>query len=254
MNLKKKLGDPGKRLSMEVCTIPSPVVTQAIAAAGTDAVIIDQEHGAVGRESLHAMVAATAGTDCAPLVRIVEYSAANVKVALDMGAEGIVFPLAKTAEDVRNCVASLRYPPKGIRGWGPFIGHSRWHTPIMDYLPTLGENTVCCILIETPEAVENIDEIFDVEGVDFAVVAQFDLSTTLGISGQFAHPEFLESVATIEKAAFKSGIPLCGGPVRSSEEAEEFFAKGYRIIGGFDILRLKASIQETVAWVRTNSA
>ena len=250
MNLKKKLANPDRRLSMEVCTIPSAVVTQAIAATGTDAVIIDQEHGAVGREALHAMIAATAGTECAPLVRIVEYSAANVKVALDMGAEGIVFPLVKTADDVRNCVSALRYPPKGLRGWGPFIGHSRWQTPVTDYLPTHGENIVCCILIETPEAVENIAEIFAVDGVDMAVVAPFDLSATLGIFGQFDHPKFLEAVARIETEAFKSGIPLSGGPVRSGEEAEALFAKGYRVIAGFDILRLKASVATSVAWAR----
>lgn len=115
MKLKSKLADPQTRLSGEVCTIPSAVVTQAIAAAGADLVIIDQEHGAVGREAMHAMIAATAGTDCAPLVRIAEMGAANVKVALDMGAEGIVFPMVRTAQEATQCVASTRYPPYGTR-------------------------------------------------------------------------------------------------------------------------------------------
>lgn len=81
MRLKEKLRDPNRCLTTEVCVIPSAVVTQAAAAAGADAVIIDQEHGAVDFATLHAMIAATAGSDCAPLVRIPENRAAHVKRA-----------------------------------------------------------------------------------------------------------------------------------------------------------------------------
>ncbi len=253
MTLKRKLADPSRRLTTNVCVIPSAVVTQAIAAAGCDAVIIDQEHGAVGQTELHAMIAATAGTDCAPLVRVPEIGAAHVKRALDMGAEGVVFPLARTADDVRAAVETLRYPPDGVRGWGPFIAHSRWGAPMMDYLPKLGDQIVCGLLFETPEAVENIEDICAVEGVDFAIVAQFDLSTTLGVPGQFDHPDFLDAVARIEKAAFAAGLPLGGGLVSSQAEADAMFARGYRLLGGFDILRLKASVAQSVAWARSSS-
>jgi 2-keto-3-deoxy-L-rhamnonate aldolase RhmA len=81
-------------------------------------IIIDQEHGAVGLERLHAMIAATAGTRCAPLVRVPRRDEAWVKPALDLGAEGIVVPLVRTAEDAAECVSLLRYPPGGRRGWG----------------------------------------------------------------------------------------------------------------------------------------
>jgi len=250
MMFKEKLADRQRRLAADVCVIPSAVVTQAIAAAGSDAVIIDQEHGAVGQEALHAMIAATAGTSCAPLVRVREMGAANVKRALDMGAEGIVFPLIKTADDARSCVASLRYPPAGVRGWGPFIAHSRWQVPVMEYLPRMADRIVCCLLLETVEAVQNIDAICAVEGIDCAIIAQFDLSTTLGISGQFDHPDFKSAVATLEKSVLAAGIPLGGGPARTRAEAQALFARGYRLIAGFDVLRLKASVAETVAWAR----
>jgi 4-hydroxy-2-oxoheptanedioate aldolase len=254
MSFKRKLADGQRCLTAEVCVIPSAVVTQAIAAAGADAVIIDQEHGAVAQEALHAMIAATGGTECAPLVRIPEMGAANVKRALDMGAEGIVFPLIRTADDARACVATLRYPMAGIRGWGPFIAHSRWQVPLMEYLPALADQIVCCLLLETADAVRNIDEICAVEGIDCAIVAQFDLSTTLGISGQFDHPEFRAAVARIEQAARKAGIPLGGGPARSRQEAEALIARGYRILANFDVLRLKASVAQTVAWGRGQEA
>jgi 4-hydroxy-2-oxoheptanedioate aldolase len=248
MRLKEKLRDPNRCLTTEVCVIPSAVVTQAAAAAGADAVIIDEEHGAVDFATLHAMIAATAGTDCAPLVRIPENRAAHVKRALDMGAEGIVFPLVRTAEEARECVSYLRYPPEGVRGWGPFIAHSRLQTPLLDYLPSKGKDVVCCLLFETPEAVENIEEICAVDGIDCAIIARFDLSTTLGLSGQFDHPKFAAAVERIEAAAFKAGIPLGGGPIASREDVDDLYAKGYRMIGGFDVLRLKASVATSVEW------
>jgi 2-keto-3-deoxy-L-rhamnonate aldolase RhmA len=102
MTLKAKLAEPGRLLTCVISVIPSAVVTQAIAAAGADCVIIDQEHGPIGFETLHAMVAATQGTSCAPLVRVPEMGDAHVKRALDAGAEGICFPLIRTAADAER--------------------------------------------------------------------------------------------------------------------------------------------------------
>ena len=109
LSLKSKLQNSDKRLSCAVCTIPSATVTQALAASGLDALIIDLEHGAVDYGSAHAMIAATAVSDCAPLVRVAQNDPAEVKRALDLGAEGIVFPLIRTAQDAADAVASLRY-------------------------------------------------------------------------------------------------------------------------------------------------
>ncbi|MCW2239024.1 HpcH/HpaI aldolase family protein [Azospirillum canadense] len=154
--LKERLRTGTGSLSGFINVIPSVVTTQAIAAAGADWVILDQEHGPIGPESLHAMIAATAGTACSPLVRVPRRDEAYVKRALDAGAEGIVFPLVTTAETVADCVALTRYPRQGKRGWGPFVAHSRWGAELLDYLPRHGDQTVCGVLIETRSAVENI--------------------------------------------------------------------------------------------------
>jgi 4-hydroxy-2-oxoheptanedioate aldolase len=118
MMLKTKLSDPARRLASEVCIIPSATVAQAVAATGVDIIIIDREHAATNNETLHAMIAATQGTGCAPMVRVIDHNPANVKPALDLGAEAIMFPLVRTPEEAAACVASLRYPPDGVRGWG----------------------------------------------------------------------------------------------------------------------------------------
>lgn len=248
-SLKLKLSQSDARLSCVLCTIPSATVTQAIAAADVDAVIIDLEHGAVDYGSAHAMISATAGTDCAPLVRVAENDAAQVKRVLDLGAEGIVFPMIRTPEDAAKAVASLRYPPNGVRGFGPFLAQSRWQTDLMGYRSAMEDRLICCLLVETRESIENIEAICAVPGIDILIPAQFDLSTDLGIPGQFDHPEFQAAIARVESAANAAGLPL-GNVAMAAPQAEALFARGYRMIAGFDILWLRAKAAEMAAWCR----
>src|SRR5262249_26533948 len=159
--------------------IPSAVVTQALANAGADAIVIDQEHGPIGPENLHAMIASTAGTKCLPFVRVTRRDEAMVKLALDFGAAGIVFPLTNTAEEAAECVAMTRYPPHGCRGFGPFVGNSRWGRTFEESLTQPNNTARCNLLIETKSAIENIDEICAVPGISTLVLAGFDLSVDL---------------------------------------------------------------------------
>jgi 4-hydroxy-2-oxoheptanedioate aldolase len=105
------------------------------------------------------------------------------------------------------------------------------------------------LLIETADAVENIEEICRVEGIDCMIVASFDLSTELGVSGQFDHPKFRDAEARIETAAFGAGIPL-GANGRTKEQTEVAMGRGYRLIGGFDVLWLKSAIQQSIEWMK----
>lgn len=252
LSFKERLTQTQGRLTAHVCTIPSALVPQAIAASGSDAVIIDMEHGAIDFASAHAMITATQGFACAPWVHVQENDAVQVKRVLDLGAEGIVFPLIRTPEDAAKAVASMRYPPNGTRGFGPFIAHSRWGTGLMDYREKVENRLVCCLLVETRDAVENIDEICAVPGIDLMIPAQFDLSTDLGVSGQFDHPDFVAALAKIEHAAASAKIPL-GNVGLSEPQAQALFARGYRVIAGFDLLWLKAAAAETQRWTTANS-
>jgi 4-hydroxy-2-oxoheptanedioate aldolase len=249
MNFKAKLTETEDRLTAHVVNIPSATVTQALAAAGADAVIIDFEHGALDYASGHALIAATAGTDCAPLVRVAENVPAKVKRVLDLGAEGVVFPLIRTAEDAERAVASLHYPPNGMRGFGPFMAHARWGTPLLEYREAVDDKIVCCLLIETRDAVDNIEAICAVPGIDLIVPATFDLSTDLGVSGQFDHPDLQAALATVEAAAKAAGIPL-GAVGLNEAQAKGLFERGYRVICGFDLLWLQAKAAEAQSWTR----
>ena len=247
MSFKKKLADSGARLTMHICTIPSPVVVEAMVAAKADGIIIDMEHGAIDYGSAQAMIAATARSDCAPLVRVAAIEDWQVKRVLDLGAEGIVFPLVRTAEDARRAVASLTYPPNGTRGFGPFIAHSHEGTGLLDYRQKIDGTRICVLLVETRDAVENIDDICAVPGVDVIVPALFDLSTDFGVSGQFDHPDVVAALARVEGAAKAAGIPL-GNAALNKAQAEALFARGYRVIAGFDALWLRATASDVQSW------
>ncbi len=246
-SLKHRLQNTSDRLALHVCTIPSATVPQAMAAAGADGVIIDMEHGAVDHGSAHAMIAATQGFDCAPLVRVPLIDEATVKRVLDLGAEGIVFPLVRTAADAERAVASMRYPPRGSRGFGPFIAQSRWQSTLPNFAADTEDHLVCCLLIETREAVENIEEICAIEGIDLLVVAMFDLTTDLGHMGQFDHPEVLAAMERIEAAANDRNIPLSSNAL-SEDQAKTLFARGYRAIAGFDLLWIRAQTAAMKGW------
>jgi 4-hydroxy-2-oxoheptanedioate aldolase len=247
-DVKERLRAGRGPLAGFVNIIPSPVATQALAAAGADWLIIDQEHGPIGPESLHAMIASTAGTNCSPWVRVARRDEALVKAALDAGAEGIVFPLVTSAESAAECVALTRYPPAGRRGWGPFVAHSRWGVNLFDYYAQRGGETVCVLLIETRSAIDHIQEICKVEGVDCMIVAPFDLSTDLGVSGRFDAPELLEAIKQAERAILEAGIPL-GGAALTKDQTQAILKKGYRVLAHqFDVLILKQFVQQTAEW------
>jgi 2-keto-3-deoxy-L-rhamnonate aldolase RhmA len=242
MFLAERLAGDGDVLNGVLSAIPSAVAAQAIAAAGADFLVIDREHAPIGRETMQAMIAATAGTACAPLVRVPGVDAAEVKVALDAGAEGVFFPMVRSAADVERCVASVTYPPAGTRGWGPFVAHSRHATTPAEYSRAVGPHMTCCVQIETLEAVQDIEVIVRVPGVDLVMIAPFDLSSALGIEGQFDAPPFVAAVAAVERAVLGAGVALCGVAL-TAERASHLAGRGYRaLLRGIDVFMLKEAV------------
>jgi len=252
MTFKQRLAETDDRMTAHLCTIPSATVTQAMVAAGADAVIVDMEHGAIDYPGAHAMIAACARSGCAPLVRVARGHPEEVKRVLDLGAEGICFPMIRTAQDAADAVATLRYPPIGTRGFGPFFAHSHAGLSLSEYHAKVDGTLTCMLLIETVEAVANIEAICAVPGIDIIVPALFDLSTAMGLHGQFDHPELRAAVATVEQAAHAAGLPL-GGVALAQPQATALLARGYRVIAGVDILWLRARATEVQGWLADQS-
>lgn len=192
---------------MTFMALPSVRIAQIIALTGLDGIIIDCEHGHISDDSMHNSVAAISALGVSPIIRIRGPTHDIIKRALDTGAHGIMVPQINNAEEVRQVVASAKFPPQGMRGQGsafPAIGHGLT-TP--EYMVSANETIITMIQIETRAGVENVEEICAVEGVDLVFIGPNDLAQSLlgYVPARGDEPEFVDAVEKVIKAARKYG-------------------------------------------------
>jgi 2-keto-3-deoxy-L-rhamnonate aldolase RhmA len=180
-------------------TLPSPGVAELLAACGFDWLFIDGEHGPLGVSELLAILQAIAGrTTC--LVRVPTGDGVAIQKVLDLGADGVIAPQINTAKQAAEVVRQARYAPLGNRGVGLARAHG-YGFDFKDYLATANERISVVVQAEHIEAVENIEEIVRVPGIDAVLLGPYDLSASLGRAGQ------LEDAAVV--AAIDRVISVC---------------------------------------------
>lgn len=219
-------------------SLPSPSVVELLAAYRPDWLLIDTEHGPAHWERLEDLLRAMKGTDVVPLVRVVANDPALIKQALDRGAYGVIVPLVATADQARAAVAAATYPPEGIRG----VAGSRisgYGADLPEYFKRWNSLVIVICQIETIEALENVDEIAAVPGVDVLFVGPNDLSANLGVFRQFDHPEFVQAVDRVLKAARRHGI-AAGYMAGGAEEVLQRIDQGFRFVSAGSDARLLA--------------
>ena len=204
MTLRAKL-ETGRSVAGAFLGLRSPDAAEMLSQAGFDFLLIDAEHSNIGPETTLEMLRAIDRGRAAPLVRLAETSAANVQWALDGGAEGILFPRIRTADEVKEAVALCRYPPDGIRGLGPGRAGG-YGVNMLDYAATANREIMVMIQVETVEAVENIEEIAAVPGVDLLFIGPGDLSQVLGFPGEMHHPRILEIGKQVMSVCLKNSV------------------------------------------------
>ena len=202
--LKAKLKEGAQTLGVWM-TIPSPDVTLALSQLDFDWFLYDNEHSPLNEQITQDLMMVTRSTGIIPLVRVAWNDPVLIKRALDIGAYGVIIPWINSKEEAKQAVKACKYPPAGIRGVGPRI--AALGDP--DYLTTVDEEILIMIQIETREAVQNLDAIFSVEGIDGFFIGPMDLSTSLGVMGRFNDPIFVKAVDTILTAGNRAGI--CSG-------------------------------------------
>jgi 4-hydroxy-2-oxoheptanedioate aldolase len=158
----------------------SPNVAELLAEAGFDWLVIETEHNALGWAEVEHMLMALAGTDTAPIVRVPSSSGEHIQRALDIGAMGVLVPMVRSVEEARAIVQATRYPPEGVRSFGP-LRASRYSFDNAAYLRQANDEILVALILETKEAVENLDEILAVPGVDAVYLGPFDLCLSLGL-------------------------------------------------------------------------
>jgi len=243
-NLKSKI-EAGDSVVGAFLTLRSVDAAELMSLAGFDYLLVDAEHSSIGPESILALIKAIESGEALPLVRVAETSAAHVQWALDAGAKGILFPRIRSVEDVKEAVSLCRYPPEGIRGLGPGRA-SAYGANLIDYAATANDEIMVMIQIETLEAVECIDAIAAVPGVDLVFIGPGDLSQALGITGELHHPRIQEIGRRILSACQKNAIPL---GILAMEEAMLRFWKdqGFQLFAvGTDALFLARASGEAM--------
>lgn len=185
-----------------------PQLAEIIANAGFDYLWIDTEHAPIEKTVLINHLIAARACDIPAFVRIPWNDAVLAKPVLDMGADGIIFPMIKTKEDAEYAVKSCLYPPEGIRGFGPRRATQFGKIPVMDYISKLHQNIVKLIQIETREAVEHIDEIANTPGVGVIVIGPMDLSGAFGKLAQTNDPEMQKIYRYVAEHGRKAGKPV----------------------------------------------
>jgi 2-dehydro-3-deoxyglucarate aldolase/4-hydroxy-2-oxoheptanedioate aldolase len=193
----------GTHIKTAECT-----VAELFGLAGFDFVWIDGEHAPLDKQSIQNHIIAAHAGGAAAFCRVAWNDPVLAKPILELGPDGIVFPMIKTGEEARRAVAACTYPPKGTRGYGPSRAIHYGLMPTDKYLEEVEGSFWKIMQIEDVKAVENLDEILSVEGVDAIVVGMSDLSGSLGVLQQITHPEVLRLLDVIAEKTRKSGKPL----------------------------------------------
>lgn len=221
--LKKEL------LAGTFLNLGSSLTAEIAGNAGLDWVLIDLEHGAGNRNELLFQLQAIESTPAVPIVRIAWNDPVIFKQVLDLGASGIMVPFVQTPDEARKAVAAMRYPPDGIRGVAVMNRACRFGPGFDDYFKAAGSNLLTILQIESPTALENVDEIAAIEGADVLFVGPMDLSVGLGIPQQWEHPLMRSALAKVVSACQKAG-KVAGMIVMSESQIETALADGFSML------------------------
>jgi len=213
--------------------IPGSNVSRTLARTGVDWVVVDCEHGNMDDAAMHEAVPAIAACGVSPIVRICDNQGFLVKRALDSGAHGVLVPLLYTAEEAKKLVLSAKFPPQGQRGFGSPFPMERFHPDLAagDYLQQANEAILTMVQIETREALENVDAIAAVPGIDVLFVGPFDLGNNIGhpiLDGSMhenLHAAIAKVLAAANAAGKKAGI-FC----TSGEQAKGYADQGFHMM------------------------
>ena len=223
---------------------PSGVVAELISGLGVDFVCVEAEHSAMGRETVQALVAAAG---CPAFVRVAQNASVEIAAALDAGAAGVIVPRVDSADEAAAAVAAARYPPEGVRGLGPgrATGYGR---TIADYFGRANGEIAVGVQIESVAAVEHVEEIVRVEGIDFIFIGPGDLTVSLGVP--FGDARVAEAVDGVIAVATAVGLPV-GIWTPTAVQAAGWFGRGVQlVILGSDLAFLGGAVEQAVADAR----
>jgi len=232
-NLNTKL-KRGELLIGSIMTLPSPEIAEILKQNGFDWIFLDLEHSAMDLKDAMSILR-TVEPDVPCAIRIPALEEVWIKRTLDIGATGIIIPQIQTADDARRAVQLCKYPPDGIRSVG--IARAQGYgARFNDYIAEANDQVALILQIEHVRGVENIGEILKVDGISAIFVGPYDLSASMGITGQIDNENVQNAIASVTSAARKYSVPL-GIFGADPKAVKPYIEDGYRLIAvGIDTM------------------
>lgn len=246
--VKRRLQAGGTSIGTFVFEFNTTGIARLAAHAGAEFAIYDMEHTGWSVETIRMLIATTRATAMVPLVRVPATEYHFIARVLDMGASGVMVPMVESAEQAAKIVASAKYPPVGRRGAAFGVAHDDYTGgDVVEKIRSANDETLLIAQIETRAGLENVEAIAAVPGIDVLWIGQSDLTNSLGIPGQFEHPDFLDAVRRVVTACRRHGkVPAF--LVGDAAWGRSLLDQGFRMIAyGGDLWLYQAALAEGVA-------
>lgn len=205
MQLKSKLARNALTIGSWV-TLGHPAIAEIMAAAGFDWLVLDTEHSVLELSEVQMMIQVLDGQQCPAIVRLTSNHPDQIKRVMDAGAAGVMVPMVKTAADAEAAVQAVYYPPRGRRGVG-LARAQGYGARFQQYRQWLEDNAVIVVMIEHIDAVNAIDSILSVPGIDAYIIGPYDLSGSMGRPGELDYPDVESAIEQVREAGRRLGKP-----------------------------------------------
>ena len=231
-------------------SLPCASSVELLASLGMDWLLIDTEHGPMTLETVEDLIRGTRGSGVTPIIRVAGNDVALIKQALDRGALGVLVPLVNSAAEAQAAVRAAKYPPEGVRGVaGTRV--NRFGLDLPEYFARWNQEVLVACQVETAAAVEHVEEIAAVPGLDVLFIGPNDLSANLNVFREFDSPIFVQAIARIHRAAQSRGVAV-GYLAAGVEETLACIRRGFLFVGaGSDARLLGGAVASTMSAIRS---
>jgi 2-keto-3-deoxy-L-rhamnonate aldolase RhmA len=228
--VKRALARGGASLGTMIFEFNTTGIARIAAAAGAEFVIFDMEHTGWSVETIRMLVAASGAANLVPMVRVPSAQYHLISRPLDMGAMGIMVPMVQDEEQARLIANSAKYPPVGKRGAAFGVAHDDYVTgDVKAKIESANRETLLIAQIETVNGLEHCERIAAVDGIDCLWIGHFDLTNSMGIPGQFTHPDYLRALDRVVNACRRHN-KAAGFMCSSVEEGKAYLGRGFRAL------------------------
>ncbi|HIP12814.1 MAG TPA: 2,4-dihydroxyhept-2-ene-1,7-dioic acid aldolase [Arcobacter sp.] len=205
MSLKQKLKNNELTIGSWIM-LGNPMSVEVMALAGFEWLVVDIEHTSIDMETTQILISTIQANNMQALVRVSKNEEVVIKKVLDMGADGIIVPMVSSKEDAIRAVNYAKYPPIGKRGVGLYRAQ-KYGTKFEEYKKWVDEELVIIAQIEHIDAVNNIDDILKVDGIDGTIIGPYDLSGSMGYPGEFEREDVKEAVQKVLERCKENNVP-----------------------------------------------